>query len=255
MTLQELETYFYSFLKIDEYSVDPSRNGVKVENSNPAGKEIKKVAFAVDACAETIIRAGEAGAGLLFVHHGLLWGQCQRITGTYYQRMAQLIHNDMALFACHIPLDANKAVGNNYGLARRMGLASIEPFGEWHGMTIGVAGSFPVPVSIHELAAKLFPDGEKPVRLLPFGKKEIQTVAVISGGAGDDLDQAITAGYDAFVTGEIGHEQYHVALESKINVIAGGHYQTETIGVQQVKQQHQQVMQYVTLFIDVPTGL
>ena len=49
MTLQELETYFYSFLQIDEYSGDPSRNGVQVENSNPAGKEIKKVAFAVDA--------------------------------------------------------------------------------------------------------------------------------------------------------------------------------------------------------------
>ena len=105
---------------------------------------------------------------------------------------------------------------------------------------VGTTGAFPVKANV-DLASG---EGVSDPALDPSSR----TYA-------DDLDQAITAGYDAFVTGEIGHEQYHVALESKINVIAGGHYQTETIGVQQVMQKLQQEMQVETLFIDVPTGL
>ena len=140
MTLNQLDEYFQSFLNMAEYKRDPSLNGIQVENSNPSGKEIKKVAFAVDACQETIQRATAAGADVLFVHHGFFWGQCQTITGTHYNRIRQLLDSDMALYACHIPLDANPLVGNNYGLAQRLGLESLEPFGDWHGMLIGVGG-------------------------------------------------------------------------------------------------------------------
>lgn len=255
MNLYELDAYFNSFLHKEEFSSDISLNGIQIENSAPETKEIKKVAFAVDACESTALRAAQAGADVLFVHHGLFWGRCQTITGNHYKRIAAFLKNDIALCAYHIPLDANAEVGNNFGLARRMGLLDVQPFGKWRGMTLGACGTLPRAVSVDELARILFPEGEKPSHILPFGKKEIKKVAVISGGAGDDFDQAVQIGADAYVTGEVGHEEFHAIEESGINVIAGGHYQTETVGVKLVQAKLEKEKGLETIFIDIPTGL
>lgn len=255
MNLIELDRYFNSILHKEDYEADISSNGIQISNSAPDSKPITKVAFAVDACTETAEKAAEAGAQVLFVHHGLFWGHCQTITGTHYKRIAAFIKNDVALCAYHAPLDANEFIGNNFGLAKRIGLKRIRPFGKWRGMTMGASGEFDQSVSIEELEKLLFPDGEKTAHILPFGKKEIQRVAIISGGAGDDFDQAVKIGADAYITGEISHEQFHAIKESGINVIAGGHYNTETIGVQLLQKRLQEDKGIETIFIDSPTGL
>lgn len=251
-TLQDLDTYFRGFLNIEAYRGDPSLNGIQVERND---KQIKKVAFAVDACQETIKRAIVAKADVLFVHHGFFWGQCQTITGYHYERIRLLLENNMALYACHIPLDANELVGNNYGLARRLGLEELQGFGDWHGMTIGVGGTLANPLNLEVIVQKLFPNGEKPLHVLPFGPEKIKKLAIVSGGAAKELSQAIEQGYDAFITGEIGHEQYHQAQEAGITVIAGGHYQTETVGVSLVMDKLARETNLETVFLQVPTGL
>ena len=255
MTLHEIDTWFRSVLNPDAYAQDPSQNGIQVQNEAPDATQIVKAAFAVDACAETIRRTAAVGARLLVVHHGIFWNREQVLTGAHYRRIKELVVNDIALYASHLPLDAHEEVGNNYGLARRLGLGSLRPFGTWKGMTIGVFGEFSEPVDLDELMRRLFPNGEKVRTLLPFGTKEIKTAAIISGGAGSDLPQAVAEGADVFITGEIEHEHYHEALENRINVIAGGHYQTETVGVSLLAEKMRKELGIETVFIDVPTGL
>lgn len=255
MTLNELNRYFNSFLHKEDYDSDVSLNGIQISNSAPNEKPITKVAFAVDACEVTALKAAEAGAQVLFVHHGLFWGHCETITGTHYKRVAAFIKNDLALIAYHIPLDANEFVGNNFGIAKRIGLEKVRPFGKWRGMTLGAIGELSQELKIDELAQKLFPNGEKPSKILPFGKKMIKKVAVISGGAGEDFTQAVKIGADAYITGEVSHEDYHGIEESGINVIAGGHYNTETVGVQLVQKRLEEDKGLQTVFIDIPTGL
>jgi dinuclear metal center YbgI/SA1388 family protein len=255
MTLNELNRYFNSFLHKEDYDSDVSLNGIQISNSAPNEKPITKVAFAVDACEATALKAAEAGAQVLFVHHGLFWGHCETITGTHYKRVAAFIKNDLALIAYHIPLDANEFVGNNFGIAKRIGLEKVRPFGKWRGMTLGAIGELSQEVKIDELAQKLFPNGEKPSKILPFGKEMIKKVAVISGGAGEDFTQAVKIGADAYITGEVSHEDYHGIEESGINVIAGGHYNTETVGVQLVQRRLEEDKGLQTVFIDIPTGL
>ncbi|MBO7419650.1 MAG: Nif3-like dinuclear metal center hexameric protein [Spirochaetaceae bacterium] len=252
MNQHELDKYFRSFLNIEMFQSDVSKNGIQVENS---GMEIKKVAFAVDACEETISRAAEWGAQMLFVHHGLFWGHEQTITGIHYRRIASLIKNDIVLYACHIPLDANKLCGNNYGLAARLKLSDLEPFGEWRGMMAGVIGNAEKPLSLEQLIFKAFPDGEKPNTVLSFGKEKVARIAIVSGCGADNLDEAVKAGADVLLTGEISHEDYHAALENHFNLIAAGHYQTETVGVKLVAEKLAKEYDIETVFIDVPTGL
>lgn len=255
MTLNEIDNYFNSFLKKENFPGDPSLNGIQIQNTAPDSKQIKKVAFAVDACEATANLAAKAGADLLFVHHGILWGGCDRITGSYYKRVSAFIKNDLALCAYHIPLDANNPYGNNFGLAARLNLQNTQGFGEWRNMTIGCYGELPAPITIEELAQKVMRPGKKPNVILPLGKKQIKTVGIISGGASEDVEQAVALGLDAYITGEFQHEQYHYAEEMGINVIGGGHYETETVGVNLVAQKLNAEKGIETVFIDLTTGL
>ena len=116
--------------------------------------------------------------------------------------------------------------------------------------------------AVHELVAVDVADGlPEPCVLrhildtLPFGKKEIKTVGIISGGASSDVHEAIKEGLDAYISGEVAHEVYHYVKESGINMIAGGHYQTEIVGVNLVREKLEKEKKIETVFIDVPTGL
>lgn len=255
MTLIDFDNYINSFLQKEAFAADISLNGIQIQNSRPDSKEIKKVAFAVDACEATALEAAKSGADLLFVHHGLFWGHCQTVTGSQYKRLAAFIKNDLALCAYHIPLDANNPYGNNYGLAARLELKECQPFGSWRGMTIGVKGVLPAELTIDEIAQKLLRPGKKPSSIIALGKKNIKTVGIISGGASEDVADAIDEKLDCYITGEFAHEDYHIAGENNINVIAGGHYETETVGVSLVMQKVQSELGLECLFIDIPTGL
>ncbi len=253
MTTNDLDRWFSGVLSPERFEgPDPSLNGIQVDND---GSDVRRVAFAVDACLETVERAIQAGAGLLFVHHGLFWGRSLALRGRHYRIVKRMLEGNLALYASHLPLDAHAECGNNAGIAERLGLEGLEPFGEWHGATIGFRGRFPEPLSLDALLGRLFPDGKKPLHVLPFGPDKIRTLAVVSGGGADETEQAIRLGLDCYVTGEIGHQQYHAALESGITVIAGGHYQTETVGPRLIAERLARETGIETLFIDVPTGL
>ncbi len=254
MTLNELDEYFNSFLKKENFGSDPSHNGIQIQNSAPDKKQIKKVAFAVDASLDTATKAAELGADVLFVHHGIFWDHVDTLTYIQYPRVAAFLKNDLALIGYHIPLDANEEAGNNYGIARRIGLKDLKMFCPWRGMEIGVMGRLSKPMTIEAIAEKALL-GAKPNRILSFGKKEISTVGIVSGGAGGDHYWAWREGLDCYITGEMGHSDYNPMKEEGMNVIAGGHYNTETVGVNLVREKLIAEKGIEGIFIDFPTNL
>jgi dinuclear metal center YbgI/SA1388 family protein len=252
MTIGEFDDWVRSFLNIDEMAgKDYSLNGLQVGDST---REIGKIAFAVDGVKAVFDEAVRQKADLLFVHHGLFWGREQAVTGIHYRRMAALIKNDLALYAAHLPLDMDAELGNNIGLARRLGLESVEPFGDFRGKKIGYRGILPEPASPEDLVMRLFGGWTPDVRLLDFGPEQVRRVAMISGGAPDEVGQAIEEGADLYITGESKHSVYHLCREAGINVIFGGHYRTETDGVLNMKKKVEEELKLDTLFIDIPSG-
>lgn len=255
MNLIEVNEYFNSFLKDESYNNDISLNGIQIENSDSRNKKIKRIAFAVDACEETAEKAALLKADILFVHHGLFWGQCERITNSHYRRIRSFIKNDLALVAYHIPLDANNPYGNNYGIASKLDLVNLQPFASWRNMLIGVKGELKRELSIEEICELVLGADKQPSCMLKFGKDKIKSIGISSGGSGEDVNQAAEQGLDLFLTGTFEHEQYHYAKEMKMNVLAGGHYQTETFGVSAIKEKVEKETDIECFFIDVPTGL
>jgi dinuclear metal center YbgI/SA1388 family protein len=253
LTSCKLDEFFRGLLDIEGFKeVDSSLNGLQVDND---GSEIKKIAFAVDAGLEIFKQAANAGAGMLFVHHGLFWGQAERLLGSYRERIKFLLDNNLALYAVHLPLDQHPHLGNNAVLAELLGIENPEPFGLYHGRKVGYKGNLKKALTVDEAVKRISFMGRPPVGVLPFGKSESQTCAVISGGAGQEAFQALKEKVDLYVTGESSHTVYHHALEGRMNMIAGGHYSTEVWGVRRMMEECAKQFQTDTVFIDVPTGL
>ena len=253
MTIKELDVWFRKLLDIDAFAEkDDSLNGIQVGRS---AAPLTKVAFAVDACAESISRAAASGAQALFVHHGLFWGKPERIDGLMLGRIRALVQSNLALYACHLPLDSHPELGNNAVLARLLGLMNLEPFGRYHGIDIGCAGILPEPIGMEEAIRRILPDGSRPRTLIAAGPSLIRKVAVVSGGAPFEALQALGTGIDLYVTGEPSHSIYHHMVEGCLNFVAAGHYATEIWGVRAVAERLAAETGLKTTFIDLPTGL
>lgn len=228
---------------------DNSSNGLQVENTG----EIKKIGFAVDACLETFQQAIETGCQMVVVHHGLFWNKGKfYLTGTSYNKIKFLLENNLAVYAAHLPLDLHSEYGNNAQLAKLLNLQKVEPFGVYHEKAIGVKGELGTAISIKEVK-NILEKHKIQVLTLPFGKDKIRTVAIISGGAAGEVEEAITKKVDLYLTGEPQHHVYHLAQEAEINVIFGGHYETEVWGVKALMPVLKDRFKVKVEFIDVPT--
>ena len=255
MNTEELDSYFRSILDMDIVAgIDSSMNGFQVDKGNKT-KTVQKVAFAVDASLETFKRSVNWKADVLFVHHGLFWGFPVAVTGSHYERLSFLIENDLSLYAAHLPLDLDPVVGNNYGIARQLGLDKLQPFGSNKGVKIGVSGILEQEKTIDEILALLDTDRKEVLGILPFGKDKISTIAVVSGGATKEVAQAMGQKIDLYITGDVSHQTYHTCLEGGINMISVGHYLTETFGPKLLSEKLKKDTSMETVFIDVPTGL
>ena len=253
MLLADLDDLLKTTFSLDEYAgIDNSRNGVQVEREN---QEIRTMCCAVDACFESIRRAKEMGADMLFVHHGLFWGRDLPLTGSHFKRISHLIKNDLALYAVHLPLDLHEDLGNNSGIAEKLGLAHRTPFGEYKGKKIGFKGVLSEPMTLDGIVDTLEFDREVCNAILDFGPDTISSVGIVSGGATHEISQAVDERLDLYITGESSHELYHFCLEENIHLLAGGHYQTETFGVKSLAEMLNSETDVDAQFIDIPTGL
>lgn len=250
MKRSKLVAYLDTYLEIGAFEgLDRSLNGLVVGG---AEKDVRKVAFAVDACQSTFEKAIEECADLLIVHHGLYWGVPLPITGVHHTRISTLLKGNLDLYVAHLPLDAHSKVGNNIVMAGKLGLQDIEPFAPYKGTPLGYKGVLKDGGDTKWIAERL--GFENPV-VLPFGKGTITTVGIVSGGASSDVYAALSDGLDCFITGEVEHQIYHDAQESGITVMGGGHYQTEIFGVQALSAHLRDTFDLEVCFIANPTGL
>ena len=250
MKLNELVTWLDTYLETAAFD-DISLNGLQLEGT----PQVNKIAVAVDCSMSTFEQAAEVGADMLIVHHGLFWGKPLSITGMHGRRVKFLLEHGISLYASHIPLDAHREVGNNWGLARILGMTDLEPFGYWGKRAIGVRGTFPNPLSLSELADRLEQELGESVLVHAGGAPEVSTLGIISGAAAREVAAAADAGLDAFLTGEPKHETFYDAFERNINALFAGHYMTETVGVSLLADRLEQEFGLATEFILLPTGL
>lgn len=229
---------------------DASRNGLQV-----AGKEhVRKIVFGVSASLELFTQAHVSGADLICVHHGLLWGHEQPLTGLFGERVRFLMQHNIGLAAYHLPLDKHAKIGHNACLMRALHATHVKPFAQYHDVTIGYEGKLPsVPLEKVTHALEKFCGTH--AQVLAFGPQKIKQVGIVSGGAYSMLPQAITNKLDAYVTGVLDEPAYEWCREGKINCIALGHYHSEKCGIEALCKLTAQKFAVKTEFIDIQNPL
>jgi dinuclear metal center YbgI/SA1388 family protein len=253
MKVKDLVDYFSEILKISDFNnADISLNGLQVGDVDA---NVKKLAFAVDASLATIEEAAKQGADMLFVHHGMFWGRPIAITGRHYKRVKTLLDHNMALFACHLPLDANLELGNNAQMAKRLELKDVEQFSFFRGVHVGVKGVLSQPMTPNEIIEKLGVRRDERTLVIGDSKRKIKKVGVVSGDGASDMYDALGEGLDALITGEARYTMFNDCVEEpSFTLMCLGHYETEVFGVKAVQEKVNQ-MGLETCFIDNPISI
>jgi dinuclear metal center YbgI/SA1388 family protein len=249
MNLMQLVAELDELLDSDEIA-DYCPNGLQVEGR----PEVRRLVTAVSASRALFTRAVDREADAVLVHHGILWNgpQAERIVGSLRERLRLLIANRISLIAYHLPLDRHPELGNAVQLARRLGLEELEPFGEHHGTSTGVCGVFSEPIEAVELFAAVADACQREPQVFAGSRRLVSSVGIVTGAAQREYHRAVTAGLDAYITGEPSEWVLHQAAEDGVHYVAAGHYATERFGVQALARWITDHLHLEAEFIDLP---
>ncbi len=227
MLLSELQRHLDQLFEVEKFK-DYCPNGLQVEGR----AAVHKVLCGVTASQQLLDHAVACGADAIFVHHGWFWrGEDGRVTGLRKRRLATLLRHDISLFAYHLPLDAHPELGNNAQLGKLFGWQGRAAFGD---DSLGWLAELPVPQSVAALAAHVGECLQRTPLLLGDETREVRRVAWCSGGAQGWFEDAIAAGAELFLTGEVSEPCTHLARESGVAYLAAGHHATERYGARAV---------------------
>ncbi len=194
--------------------------------------DVSGALLCLDVNERIIDEAVAKGCNLIVSHHPLLFRGLKTISdGDCVQRtVVKAIENRVAVVSMHTNMDNAKG-GVNFKMAEKLGLENARFFApKTAGGTSGgsgVVGELPHPVAADDFVVavkKAF--GVECAMCNELLRRPIRRVA-LCGGAGDFLlGEAIAAGADAFVTGEM-HYHVYFGHEQRIQICVIGHYQSE----------------------------
>jgi dinuclear metal center YbgI/SA1388 family protein len=204
---------------------DAAPNGLQVAGQ----KTVAHILCAVSASQAVIEEAIFCGADTLLVHHGYFWkNESRLIVGIQKTRIQTLLAHNLNLIAYHLPLDAHPKMGNNKMLAQKLNWKVEGQIGLdkllWHGKVKAT----PLEAFLTHLNETL----KTTVTSFGQARSSIRKIAWCTGAGQHYFHEAIMMGVDAFITGEICEQHYHLAQESGVPFIRAGHHATERYGIE-----------------------
>ena len=189
-------------------------------------EDISRVLVALD-CTNSVVReAKEKNCGLVLTHHPLLFHAVKRISpeDPVTSPVYGLIRSGIGMFAAHTNLDSAEG-GVNTQLCRLLGIMNERPVPPEDLCRVGELES---ETSFSEFAAFVGKVLGSAVRAAGPERK-VRRVMVCGGSGGSEYPYAKDVGADVLVTGECKHSEAIEAVHAGVNVLACGHYETESI--------------------------
>ena len=208
-------------------------------------QEVSGALLCLDVTEAVVDEAVALKCNLIVSHHPLIFHALKRISGEndVQRAICKAIKNDITVVSMHTNMD-NAPGGVNYKIAEKMGLGGLTPFGPQKSVqrpaspgTIGevesvvgasgIVGIFKEPMTAQAFITMLKStfDVDCVMANQPL-RRPIVKVAVCGGAGAFLLNDAIRAGADAFVTGEMHYHDYF-GHDQEIQIAVIGHYQSE----------------------------
>jgi len=196
------------------------------------GTEATGALLCLDITEAVLDEAVSQGINLIIAHHPLLFHPLKALTGhTEVERcVMKAIRNDITIYASHTNLD-NVQGGVNYKIAEIIGLIDVHilsPRENGQEAGAGIIGRLKKPEGEMDFLLRLKKLFNAPC-LMHNHRLDGQKVSKVAlcGGAGAFLiPQAIQAGADVFVTGEIRYHEFQ-GHENDILLACLGHFESE----------------------------
>lgn len=221
-------------------------------------QEVRSLAVMLDPALENLQRAVDAGADFILAHHPLaMKPRFPNVCDGYFAALSLLISNNIWLYSAHTSLDANPR-GPVFWLAHALELRDLrilEPVPAAQAAAVraclplapekrddeagqaavapdsfgfGFTGDLPAPVPYEEFCARLAAClGKRDWQCCGPKPRVVSRVSCCPGAGGSMLPDALRAGADVFITGDI---KYHTALDAQaggLRILDVGHFVLE----------------------------
>lgn len=208
-------------------------------------QEIHKVYVALDATDEVVEDATEKGADLILTHHPLVFSGLKQVVASDFigRRVMQMISSNVSCYAMHTNFDV-EIMGNL--AAKIMGLTEVEvlePTLDDAGEAKGIGCVADITPTNLKALAKMCKETFAISSVKVFGEPEqkVSRIAVSPGSGKSEVNNAIAAGAQVLITGDIDHHTGIDAVAQNLAIIDAGHYGLEHIYVEYMKQFLQEI--------------
>jgi dinuclear metal center YbgI/SA1388 family protein len=194
-------------------------------------RDVTGVVIALDVTEETAKFAVENGANTIISHHPVIFRPIRSVSEGSAQGnlLSFIIKNDLNVYSAHTNLDVAPG-GVSDALANTLGLVETEVLvlAEEDGFGYGRIGKIENKLSVKDLTSSIREKlGTETIRVYGNTDTEIQIVAVCGGAGGDFIMDAIQAGADAYITGDVKYHEGQMAVEGGLVLVDATHYYTE----------------------------
>lgn len=194
-------------------------------------EDVTGALLCLDVTEEVVAEAVERGLNMIVAHHPLLFHPLRRVTcEDYVQRCVMAaVRQGVAIYAAHTNLD-NSPCGVNAEMAHRMGLSDIRLLTsrdcEGRECGTGMVGTLPEAVDEQTWLKRLKETfGVNSLKYNALRGRSIRRVALCGGAGAFLVNDAIAAGADCFVTGEIHYHNWFG--HDDLLMVELGHYESE----------------------------
>ncbi len=187
--------------------------------------ECKRIMLALDITNEVAKQAIEQRVDLIITHHPAIFSPLKKID--FSSPVAKLIMAQISVISAHTCFDIAQG-GMNDILCEKLNLKDVRTVTDDDGFSFRI-GKVEQPVSAKEFAEHTARALNSNCVCSSLGEKTIKTVAVCSGAGGCVVPVLKVLGVDALVTGELKYNNVIELYECGIAAIVAGHFETECI--------------------------
>ena len=195
--------------------------------------EVKGVLLAVDVTEEVLDEAEREGCDLVITHHPIIFSPLKRFnSATYVERCVErAIRHNIALYACHTNLDSVQG-GTSWYVGTMLGLESmrvLEPRKGDENAGYGIVGELPnkeCALDFLKRVKREFNVGAIRHSDIPTQKSMVGRVAVCTGAGRSNIDDALAAGADLYITSDLRYNDF-MCGENRMILADIGHFESE----------------------------
>lgn len=190
--------------------------------------EVTKVILTLDITNDVIYDAKEKNANLIISHHPVIFNPITNLHTNH--PVYNLAKNEISALCLHTNLDKSEN-GVNVALANKLNLNNLD----FHLNDYAIIGELQKEYTSIQFASYI--KKHLNVRGIKYTKgRPIKRILISSGGAGDTIFKFPPNSFDAFVTGDMKHHEFLYAKEHQISAYEAGHFNTENVIIEPLKQ-------------------